>query len=88
MATPAPEPFRVQVLDKLSSFVTAAFALVAALAWNAAIGGLINEYYASGSALVGLFVYAVVVTIIAVLAAVWIARLVARARTMTLRPRA
>lgn len=65
-----------EVIEKLAQLVTAAFGLVAALAWNDAIKAL----FAEGGALEfmsqgGPWVYAVVVTIIAVFATIWIGKI-------------
>lgn len=66
---------KVEVIEKLAQLVTAAFGLVAALAWNEAIKTL----FAEGGALhfvggYGQWVYAVIVTIIAVAATIYIGR--------------
>ncbi len=67
---------RDQVVEKLASFITAAFGLVAALAWNQAIQGLFAEegplyFLATG----GVWGYAIVVTVIAVIVTIWIGRI-------------
>jgi ABC-type glycerol-3-phosphate transport system permease component len=80
MAEEAPQTLRVQVLDKVVALVTAGFALVAALAWNEAIKGLIARYLGPGDGLVGQLVYAVLVTILAVVMSIWAARALARAK--------
>ncbi|MDD1752088.1 MAG: DUF5654 family protein [Methanotrichaceae archaeon] len=68
------------VLEKISELMTAAFGLVAALAWNEAIKSLFNEggplYFVSGG---GVWVYALLVTMIAVCATIWIGQLIAKA---------
>ncbi|MCJ7442967.1 MAG: DUF5654 family protein [Methanotrichaceae archaeon] len=68
------------VLIKLSELMTAAFGLVAALAWNEAIKSLFMEggslYFVSSY---GIWVYALLVTFIAVFATIWIGRLIAKA---------
>lgn len=55
-----------EYLDKIIQFISAAFAFVAGLAWNTAIQNLINRYIQSDETLTGQFVYAGVVTVIAV----------------------
>ena len=59
-----------EIIDKFSALITAAFGLVAALAWNTAI----QAWFASTPALAagGPWLYAVIVTILAVLATLWI----------------
>ncbi len=61
-----------QVVDKLSAFITAGFALAAALAWNEAIQQTIKNI---GLEKYGPFFYAVIITILAVIMAVWIGRI-------------
>ena len=55
-----------EVIKAVIILLTTAFALVAGLAWNSAIQELINTFLDKGSALTGLFVYAIIVTVIAV----------------------
>lgn len=63
-----------EYLDKIIQFVNAAFALVAGLAWNTAIQNLINRYIAPGDGLKSQFLYAGIVTTIAVLVTVYLAK--------------
>jgi membrane protein YdbS with pleckstrin-like domain len=73
--------FRAEVLDKMSSLATAAFGLVAALAWNNAIQALFKRYYPAPddpSALWPLVGYALLVTLVAVLIILAIGRAAAR----------
>ena len=69
---------KLQVLETTSALMTAAFGLVAALAWNQAIQTLISEYISSGSDLVPQLVYAIIVTIIAVIFIILIARTIGK----------
>ena len=69
---------RREVVDKMSQLATAAFGLVAALAWNSAIQELFRRVYAPGSALWALLAYAVLVTLVAVLVILLIGRLAGR----------
>jgi membrane protein YdbS with pleckstrin-like domain len=71
---------KAEVLDKIAALVTAAFGLVAALAWNGAIRAIFETLFGSADNLTAMLVYAVVVTIIAVLVTIWIARAVKRAK--------
>jgi membrane protein YdbS with pleckstrin-like domain len=72
--------FRTEVIEKISALITAAFGLVAALAWNGAIQELFTLFFGEQGTLVAMFSYAVVVTIIAVIATVWIGRAAAKAK--------
>lgn len=65
---------RAAYLATMISLASAAFGVVAALAWNAAITELFKQVLPGASGIVGLFVYAIVVTIIAVLVMVNLAR--------------
>lgn len=56
-----------EFFEKLTIFITGAFTFVAALAWNSAITGLINKYIKPGSNILSMFIYAIIVTIIAVI---------------------
>jgi cellobiose-specific phosphotransferase system component IIC len=71
---------KVEVIDKMAALITAAFGLIAALAWNGAIQELFSIVFGEQSTLVAMFVYAVVVTIIAVIAVVLIGRAAAKAK--------
>lgn len=64
-----------QVFNKLSDLITAAFGLVAALAWNTAIQEVFKQYFGEQSTLPGMLSYAILVTIIAVLATIWVGKL-------------
>jgi len=69
-----------EVIEKLAALITAAFGLVAALAWNGAIKAIFAEIFTEAEGLVQMLVYAVVVTVIAVIATLWIGRASARAK--------
>ncbi len=73
--------FKLQVLETFAALITAAFGLVAALAWNEAIKALIATVFpADGDGLMPMFVYAIVVTIIAVLFTLLIANSIKKAK--------
>ena len=60
--------FRPQFLESLSALIISAFGLVAALAWNETIKQAVAAIFGSEDDLFGLFVYALLVTILAVAA--------------------
>ncbi|HJJ69566.1 MAG TPA: DUF5654 family protein [Methanocorpusculum sp.] len=62
----------VDVIDKLAALITAAFGLVAALAWNGAIQAVFAEIFGEQSTIPAMLGYAVFVTILAVIFTVWI----------------
>jgi len=66
--------FKIQLLETTAALITAAFGLVAALAWNETIKSIINTYVSSDNTVWGNLVYAIIVTIIAVAATMLIAR--------------
>ncbi|HKW78516.1 MAG TPA: DUF5654 family protein [Candidatus Limnocylindria bacterium] len=61
------------------SLASAAFGVVAALAWNAFITEAVKQVLPASAGLIGLLVYAVVVTVLAVFVIVWLAGLAAKA---------
>lgn len=62
----------VDVIDKLAALITAAFGLVAALAWNTAIQEVFKEIFGEQSTIPAMLGYAIFVTIIAVIITIWI----------------
>jgi hypothetical protein len=74
------KPMKIQVLETIAALMTAAFGFVAALAWNGAIVATIARYLDTGSDLTGLYIYAILVTIIAVIMGVIIARALGKAK--------
>ncbi len=70
---------RSSYLATMISLAAAAFGVVAALAWNAAITELFKQVFGGASGIIGLFVYAVVVTLIAVVVMVNLAKAAERA---------
>jgi len=63
------------------SLASAAFGFVAALAWNAFIIELLKQLLGAQGGLVGLLIYAVVVTIIAVIVIVWLGNMATKYQT-------
>lgn len=57
---------RIELVEKMSALITAAFGLVAALAWNSAIQNVFKQVFGEGESLSAQIIYAVVVTAIAV----------------------
>jgi len=72
--------FKVQLLEAMSSLIIAAFGLVAALAWNGAIKAMIETVFKAEDDLLGMVVYALVVTILAVAMTMLITRAVKKAK--------
>ena len=76
----AEEKLKVQILEAMSALIIAAFGLVAALAWNEAIKTLVTEIFGTENNLAGLFAYAIIVTVLAVIMTILITRSVKKAK--------
>lgn len=70
---------RQDVIKAVAALITAAFGLVAALAWNTAIQEIFRLAFGEQSGVFAMILYAVVVTIIAVIMTIWIGKVAARA---------
>lgn len=72
--------FHIELVKQMLTLSTAAFGLVAALAWNAFIQELVNtyvkKYLSIGGALASMAIYAVIVTILAVFVTYQLSRIV------------
>jgi len=69
-----------EVIEKLATLVTAAFGLVAALAWNGAIQAIFKQVFGTSEGVRPMLTYAIIVTIIAVLATIWIGKAAGKAK--------
>lgn len=67
-----------QVGETIATLVTTAFGLIAALAWNETIKAIIIQFIGKGNGITGLLIYSIVITIIAVIATILIARIIAK----------
>ncbi len=72
------EEMKSQVSETIATLMTTAFGLIAALAWNEAIKAVILAYFPPQSGITGLLIYAVLITILAVVATLLIARVIAK----------
>jgi hypothetical protein len=66
------------LVQTMITLASASLGLVAALAWNEAIKALIRRVLGEDGSLVGLFVYAIIATLIAVVVLLILARAAAR----------
>ena len=64
-------------LQTMIALASASFGLVAALAWNEAIAATL-KMLGLGESLAGLYAYAILATVLAVLVLVWLGKLAAR----------
>jgi len=71
---------QVEIIEKIAALLTAAFGLVAALAWNDAIKAIFKEIFGTAEAIAPMVTYAVVITIIAVVVTVYIGKISDRAK--------
>jgi hypothetical protein len=76
-----------KVIDRLSTLIIGAFGLIAALAWNEAIKALFvgpcDSEKAGALCMIssgGPWAYAIIVTIIAVVAAIWIGKIAEKSK--------
>lgn len=69
-----------EVIEKIAALITAAFGLIAALAWNGAILAIFKVVFGTTETLPGMLVYAVLVTILAIVATIWIGRAAEKAK--------
>jgi uncharacterized membrane protein YidH (DUF202 family) len=68
-----------ELIEKMAALMTAAFGLVAALAWNDAIKELFKEVFGEQETLIPMLTYALIVTIVAVLVILWVGKLAEKA---------
>jgi ABC-type Mn2+/Zn2+ transport system permease subunit len=68
-----------EVVEKVAALVTAAFGLIAALAWNTAIQEIFRIIFGDQSGVLAMIFYAIVVTIIAVVVTILVGRAAAKA---------
>ena len=59
---------RKEFFERFAALITGAFTFVAALAWNSAVQAIIAKYVSPGGGILGMALYAVIVTLIAVIA--------------------
>ena len=74
MAEEKEPPMKIMIVDKISALIIAAFGLVAALAWNEAIKAIFKEIFGDSDSILPMFIYAIVVTIAAVILTILVAR--------------
>lgn len=69
-----------EVIEKIAALITAAFGLVAALAWNGAIQTIFKEIFGEAGSITAMLFYAVIITIIAVMVTIWIGKIAEKAK--------
>ncbi|MGA2666564.1 MAG: DUF5654 family protein [Patescibacteria group bacterium] len=76
MANGRKKSLRRELLKTMIQLATAGFGLVAALAWNDTIKSLISHFISPGNTLISQLIYAMIITIIAVLVTYYLGRLI------------
>jgi uncharacterized membrane protein len=71
---------RKVVIEQLVALATAAFGLVAALAWNGAIQSIFKKIFGTPDSLAAMIIYAVIVTIIAVIVTIQLGKVAGKAK--------
>ena len=74
------DEFKVQLLETFASLITAAFGLVAALAWNGTSKAAIAMGFPTENDFWGQLIYAIIVTVIAVVMTILISRSLSKAK--------
>ncbi|MFC1938969.1 DUF5654 family protein [Chloroflexota bacterium] len=69
-----------ETIDKLAALLTAAFGLVAALAWNETIKAIFRNIFGTQETIWSWVVYAVIVTVVAVFVTLRIAKMASKAK--------
>jgi hypothetical protein len=72
--------FRAEVQKTVIGYITAAFGLIAGLAWNEAIKSLIEYIFpkGGGNTLLAKFIYAITITIVVVVISVYLVKFLSR----------
>ena len=63
-----------EILDKMAALITAAFGLVAALAWNDAIKEIFSQVFGPSNTVGPMLAYALIVTVVAVILTIVVTR--------------
>jgi len=69
--------FNASFIETLTTLLTTAFGLVAAFAWNEVVKSAISKYIAPGSTVLSQLIYAVMVTLLAVVISFQLGKLAA-----------
>ncbi len=74
------QPLKIEVLEKISTLIAAAFGFVAAFAWNESFKLLIDQVVSEDAELYVYFAYAAIITILAVFIIIVVARATGKAK--------
>lgn len=73
---------KTEVIEKMSTFVTAAFGLVAALAWNDTVSTIFKSIFGEHGSIGARLFYAVTVSLIAVAVTVYVGKAAEKAKNI------
>ena len=73
------DKMRTEIIKTTATLITTAFALIAGLAWNEAIKAVIAQFLKSSDAVIGLLIYAIIVTILAVVVTLFLGKTLVKA---------
>lgn len=79
--TPQQKRLHIELVRQMLTLTTAGFGLVAALAWNSAIQAFVKDYiqkWLPNGGVISLFIYAVIITIIAVVVTLQLSKILDR----------
>ncbi|MDD2666054.1 MAG: DUF5654 family protein [Methanocellales archaeon] len=71
---------KAEVIDKLAALITAAFGLVAALAWNDTIKAIFQHVFGTAETISAMLAYSTIVTLLAVFATIQIGKAAEKAK--------
>ena len=74
------QPFRIEILEKMATLIAAAFGFVAAFAWNETFKMVLREMVAEDVTILAQFIYAIIITVLAVFLIIIVARATAKAK--------
>lgn len=66
------QKLKKEIIEKMTTLFTAAFGLVAALAWNDAIRAIFRTVFGEQDHIPAMLIYAVFVTVLAVVVTFWV----------------
>ena len=80
MANNQKNNLRSEFLKTFTGLITAAFGLVAALAWNDTIKKAIDHFFSTGNGLKSMLIYAILVTALAVMVTFYLGKITQEAK--------
>jgi hypothetical protein len=69
-----------EIIEKITVLLIGAFGFVAALAWNDTVKAIFTAIYGTASTITGMIIYAVIVTIVAVIVTLKLGQIAEKAK--------